>query len=235
MRGPFDRLPSAEPDEIELELLRLGAITDPEQRTTIEAAAAGPLGPVERELQAFESYWAAHRPPLPLPTSVPTTPWWRRRSVAAAAMAALVVLALATSLRGPPTEGVRAMGALPVDVVHLRDGEPVGDGEGLHRAGDHLRLALSVPADGYIDVVAVEANGKVAPLVVGRPVRAGERFSLAGAIRLDDTEQREWLVVELVEEKRDAATVKDDMRGLLPEPSSKSARRRWVQEVTRRP
>lgn len=218
-----------EPDEFDLELLRLGAIDDPERAAAIEAAAAGPLAAADDEMQVYKAYWEAHRPPLPAPEA--STPWWRSRGAAVFAMAALVLLVLGTALREPTQDGVRSMGGLPVDVVATRSGELADGG---FRSGDQLRLALVPPADGYLDVATVEEDGTVSLLAVAQPVRAGERFALAGAIRLDDTAEREWLVVELVEHPRSAAATESALRGLLPKASAWASDHRWVQEVTRR-
>ena len=224
-----------EPDELDLELLHLGAIDDPARAAQIEAAAAGPLAAAAEELRAYAAYWKAHRPPLPLPEAPTASPWWRSRGLVVAAMAALVLLALMSPLQPTRQDGVRSMGGLPVDVLPTRDGELLPDG--LHRLhdGDELRLSLTPPADGYLDIATVEEDGRVSLLVVGQRVRAGERFALAGAIRLDDTTQREWLVVELVERPRSAAAAEAAFRDLLPQPSPSPSTHRWVQEVTRRP
>lgn len=220
-----------EPDEIDLELLRLGAIDDPEEAARIEAAARGPLAGADADIAIYRSYWKAHRAPLLAPEA-PASPWWRSRWVPVLAMAALVLLLLRTTLQAPQPDEVRPMGGLPIDLVTMRQGQPLPDLTSFH-TGDQLRVALVPPHDGYLDVATVEADGSVSLLVVGQQVRAGERFALAGAIRLDDTGEREWLVVELVERPRSEGATESAFRGLLPTPSASGTR--WVQEVTRKP
>lgn len=232
MTGP-DRTSPGAPDAFELELLRLDAIDDPERAARIETAASGALAAVDDELAAYAAYWAVHRPPLPLPEP---TSRGRGAWLALPLLAALVLLSLRV-LVVPPGEqdGVRPMGGLPVSVIVTRDGERTPWTPGDVHAGDRLHLALTPPDDGYLEVGTVEAHGHVSLLMVGEPVRKGERFVLAGAVELDQTDQEEWLVVQLVDRPRTPGDAQQAFRELLPYPTLWTSHDRWVGEVTRTP
>lgn len=217
---------TTEPDEFELELLLAGAELPAERRAAIEAARG--LDPARAEIEAFRARWVAHRPPLRAPVARSRRAWLAAGSGLVAAAAAALV---AVSWPGESAErGFQARGVPAVDVWRVHDGAPVEAGASV-QAGDQVGLALVAEADGFLSVASLQSDGSVAPLVVGAPVRAGQRFEVPGRIALDDWGGREWLVVEIAPDRPAVDAFQADVAGLLPAPTP--APGRWVVEVTR--
>ncbi len=218
---------SGRPDEVDLELLRLGELSDADA-AAVQQAADADLQDVAAELEAFHAYWQANRPPL-MPHATPTsTRSWVWPAVVLAACALLAVAVGGWWRAGTPEVEVRVMGALPVDVWVV--GHPTPWSQAVLEEGDELALAVHAPLDGTVTVFTLQADGQVTPLYEGR-VQASERFELPGAVRLDDYGSREWLIVELQpnHQPRDAPAP----AALLPDPTAWSGPGRWVGEITR--
>lgn len=222
---------SGTPDEIDLELLQLGAIEDPQVRDRIEAASHRELAPVAEELERYRAYFSRHAPGL----GPPRTLWSGAARWVTPLLAAALLLFMVGVLFPFGTEGeFRAKGGLPVDVALLRDGVAVPT-PWRFAMGDQVHVRFVAPVDGFVDVYTVQDDGAVSVLVRSEHVSAAQRFELPGAVRLDGHDGREWLVVELHEEGSAYAAILDAGRQLLPDPPAHATDRRWVQDVTRAP
>lgn len=192
----------------------------------LAAMAGEPLaaGPLRDEIEAHQRWFAEHR--RPLRAAPARRPAWL---APVAAMAAVLAATVAVWALRPAEDGVRAMGGLPVAMAVHRGDEPVHVPP--YYAGDEVHLATTIPADGLLAVYTVEADGDVSVLVDDEPVRAGQRWRLDGAARLDDHDGREWLIVTLRGD--DAGDPVDEARGWLPDPHEHAGPRRFVVEITR--
>ena len=92
-------------------------------------------------------------------------------------------------------------------------------------------MRLTAPRDGVVFIATLEAGGAVSVLDPGHEVRAGERFVLDGAARLDDHEGKEWLVVTFSSDR----PTEDTLRGWLPDVPAQRGPDRFVYELTRGP
>lgn len=225
---PLHPLTSGEPDEVDLELLQLGAIDDPLPHARVEAAAQGDLSRAAAEMDAYRAFFSEHAPGLP---QAPPS-WALPRWVAPVLLAALLLLTIGLLTPGPDEPGYRAKGGLPVDVAVVRAEEPVTSAQGFE-PGDQVFLRFVSPSDGYVDVFTVQDDGAVSVLVESAPSRAAERFVLPGAVQLDAHDGREWLVVQLVDQVSPPEFIEQDGQELLPDPGAHATERRWVLDVTR--
>jgi hypothetical protein len=128
---------------------------------------------------------------------------WVLMACAAAASAVLVMLVLWwPGEPRPPEEGIRTKGAVRL-LVFRKKGEafePTASGERFS-PGDVVKFGVSVPAEGHLMVLGVEADGEryVAFPADGselsRPVQAttGPGEALPGAVELDDSMGEERL------------------------------------------
>jgi hypothetical protein len=142
---------------------------------------------------------------------------WRKRVVAfalgAAAISAILALALIVTLPGKDTDQESFKGSFSLTVVAKRADRQflVRDGEEL-TSGDALRLVVVTDSPGYLSVVLLDANGKLAwfypesdpalhpdPL----PIKQQGRSELPGSIVLDDWVGEEYLIVVFAAEKFD--------------------------------
>jgi len=217
-------LPGDAPDDIDLDLLELGAVPAPHDRARIEAARSGPLSEAHAELAEARALFARQAPPL---RPERRTPWsrtaWRLAPGVALAAAALLVVGLLSG--SPSDDGVRPMGGLVVELDVVRDGADVDAGSFV--ADDELLVHLRSPHGGYLDVWTRQADGAISPLVVGQPVQRGERVTLPGAVRLDRYAGREWLLFRVT----DTPSAPQNLADLLP--SDLEPGRSHAIEVTR--
>lgn len=114
-------------------------------------------------------------------------------------------------------DGVRTKGGPTLHVYRQREGgaEEMMSGDRFQK-GDHLRFAVDLPEDGYVHIVGVDGRGalytawplvdeapphpaeKLAPLAQQeRPLQAGKRQTLPGAVMLDESPGDEQLYLVL--------------------------------------
>jgi len=184
-------LPGPTPDDIDLDLLELGAVPDSGDRAIIEAARSGPLSQADAEIAEARDYFNRNAASLRPDRS---TPWWRLtwRVAPVAALAAAALLLIGLVRPGADPAGIRSMGGLQVEIEVIRDGGFV-DATGFE-AADEIYVDILVPASGFLDVWTQQADGAVSELVVAQPVRQGDLLDLAGAILLDAYAGEEWLM-----------------------------------------
>ncbi len=139
------------------------------------------------------------------PVLHPPRPWgrakvWAPVLLAVAAAVLLFVMPQSPAPVGPPEIGdtVRVKGALGLHVHRARgDHAEVVTGRDRFRPGDRLRFVVDLPADGYVQVVGVEASGRLYSAWPrtgpGQARSAGRGLALPGAVELDDAPGRETL------------------------------------------
>jgi hypothetical protein len=218
-------LVSGQPDDIDLELRWLDAL-DGDDALRVEQAARGDLREVVEEVEAFQTYWSAHRPPLAF---APAPSRWRGwRGWTALALAACAMVAVASNAWWAPAQvsTVRLMGGLPVDLQIV--GDPAPSADAVLEPGDELVVSLRAPRDGVVRVYTLQEDGLVS-LLYEQKVTASELLALPGAVRLDDYPDREWLIVEL----QPTDSVASSPSALLPDPGAQTGPTRWVREITR--
>lgn len=216
------------PDEIELELLAIGALDDdPDRKAAAARAAENGMAGLAADIERFRAGWAA-APPLPRPATAANNTRWYGLLVA---IAAAIVIAVLGWSHPDDDGGFRAMGRLPVDLVVLREGATLPATTPVV-AGDRLDLAFVAPHAGYAWVGTVQDDGQVTVLYrTPAPLAAGQRFDLPGAVELDAWTGREWLVVELTPAPVEDGLLVERMGDMLPEPTGSAST--WVHEVTR--
>lgn len=224
-------LASGDPDEIDVELLRLGGIAHPMIRQRVERAADSTLSEASADMDRYAQIFARHAPGLPAPAPRAS---WRRWVVPALAAAMALLIAGSLAWQDPAPDGVRSMGGLPVDVAVTRDAGPVPPPVD-YRAGDRVHLGFVADRDGYVDVYTVQEDGAVSVLLRGAPVEATRRFVMPGAAKLDAYAGSEWIVIELADAPRQHQRLVEAGRALLPDPALRVGPGRWALEVTRAP
>jgi len=219
--------PTETPDELDLELLLLGAVP-PEQAGPIEAARTGALADVAAEIEAAREVFRRDALPIRPAAAPPRRSGWLV-AAGALALAAAVVLVLLL----PADPGIRSMGAgLPVDLSIHRSGTAAEQG---FRPGDELGLALTPTLNGWVNIGVVQEDGRVFPLVWGESIAAqrGVPLTLDDSVRIDDYAGREWLVVHLSTGPLSAQKWERALRGSLPEPAQRQGKTWYSREITR--
>lgn len=213
-------------DEFDLELLEAGAELSPERISAVQQDAT--LDPARNEIAQIRSWWATHRPALPVRAPVSTPNRWVLWGTALA-IAATVLLVVGPMLNEHP---YRAMGEPEIDLLRIRAGLPVESTEAV-RAADQLSVSLVPEETRYVTVATLQEDGAVSLLVVSERIPAGSRFELPGRMVLDGYAGREWLVVSTAAESQGSSALDAELRALLPEPSAHESAERWVIEITR--
>ncbi|MEN0060971.1 MAG: hypothetical protein AAGA48_02415 [Myxococcota bacterium] len=183
MSPQLSLLPGDTPDDIDLDLLELGAISDGLDRARVEASRTGPLAEADQELADARAFFNAHATPLrPHP---PSSSWVQRAWpwASALALAASLFLVFLATRPSPTPDRYLPMGSLQVDVAN---------------ATERLNLVVRSPGKGFLDVWTRQEDGSVSALMVGRPVHPGERFKLT--IALDDYDGEEWLMAQFTDQ-----------------------------------
>jgi Putative zinc-finger len=193
---------------LRLERFRLGELGGPEREAVAAHLAACPAcaacvaridADESLELPALALGPAAPRPPPTLPTRSP-----RRRlfaSVAALAAAAVVVLGIGRTRRGPGTavdgETARLKGDGMAFVLVRDDGQRVVDAEGVFRSGDRFKALVTCPpgSGATFDLVVFDGSGASFPLSPARGFACGNEVPLPGAFRLTPAGDRETVCV----------------------------------------
>lgn len=183
------------------------------------------------EMRAAAARFVAARPPAGFARAVERRAQAARRGRPVAAGFALVSVAAAVLIVAgphlrPADVGVatrvggptRVKGGGPVDLRlyvsrHGEDAQPVDPAAALH-AGDVLRFAATVPADGYVVVLDLDGSGRISRYhpaeaggsKAGGPIRRGQAF-LPESIHLDDFVGDEVIVLAFSTEALDVDRV----------------------------
>lgn len=151
---------------------------------------------------AFEAIWARAAAPEPVaaPVEAENSGFWAwlsrlstpRRWVLAGVTAAASAVAMMVLRPAPPEPGVRMKGDLALELVRKTAGgaQPMVSGD-VFAPDDEVRFVVSLPAEGDVRIIGVEADGTLYtawPLPAhGADPRqaAGRSQALPGAVKLD--------------------------------------------------
>lgn len=165
--------------------------------------------------RAFDAIWARASEPEPEPEAAPVEPQpsgfmtWLKRLLSPGGLALVAVGAAAVAffvLRsgppdpGPVDPGIRLKGDFALELARktTAGAQAMASGDAF-AADDEIRFVVTLPTDGVVRVVGVEADGTLytawpLPQHGADPrMKAGEAQQLAGAVRLDGRAGRETM------------------------------------------
>jgi len=221
----------AHPSHLALELWAFTPEGQPRDASVGEHLARCPscTGAVGRWRQERAAFLARRPAPAFLDTATAgasaTLPGRRppsRWRAAGLALAASLVAAVGWRLANPAGEGVvhlKGAAGLTLELLASRDGAPASPAPPgvVLEPGDVLRFAISVPQDGYVSIVDVDATGRFTryfPQVGagGAPAGRATRLVLPGSIALDDYLGEERIVLVFSTAPLDDARLEQALR-----------------------